>query len=338
MTPAHQPRADRPLLEGREVVVLRDPAARLDSPRSDRPQELLRESERLGPRVVPSATAFLTGAECPFRCVYCDLWRYTIPGRTPPGSIAAQIHWSMEQLRGADGRPEVHTLKLYNASNFFDERAVPALDDDSILTALGGLERVVVECHPRLVLASRGRARAARYARELKSLEVALGLETTSPGGLERLGKGATLEDFERAFGEIHELGGSVRAFVLHGIPGASQGDHDDELQRRWTLDTVRWAREHGAAAVSVIPVRGGNGAMEKLAERGLWRRPRLAELLEVAEAAVELERPGFDVFVDTWDLEAFIDAAEVAADERRIARLRAIDQRGRAVGGGGEK
>lgn len=327
---APQREETRPVLTAREVVALRGETKRGARLSLDRPQELLLESERLGPDVVPSATAFLTGAECPFRCVYCDLWRHTILRDTPPGAIAAQVAWSMEELRRADDRPRVHTLKLYNASNFFDERAVPSVDDDAILAELDGLERVVVECHPRLLLGRRGRTRAARFADALKSLEVAFGLETTAPGGLERLGKGAKLSEFERAFAEVRRVGGRVRAFVLYGIPGSGPDDLDPEQQGPWTLETVRWARQRGASAVTVIPVRGGNGAMEQLAERGLWRRPTLSGLLDVAEAAMELETGGFDVFVDGWDLESFRRDEDTVAEDRIIARLRALDRGGR--------
>ena len=325
------PNADGPLLEANQVVALRVGIGRDADLSLDRPQDLLRESERLGGRLVSSATAFLTGAECPFRCVYCDLWRHTVPGRTPAGAIASQVEWSIAQLRDAAGRPEVHTLKLYNASNFFDERAVPSADDDAILAALDGFERVVVECHPRILLGRGGAERASRYAEESAGLEIALGLETAAPGGLERLGKGATLVDFAQAFEKATRLGATIRAFVLHGIPGGSDHDLHPDRQRQWTLETVRWARERGASLVSIIPVRGGNGAMERLAARGLWRRPTLAELLAVAEEAVALEAPDFEVLVDCWDLEALQDAGAPGdtAQERRIERLRALDREG---------
>ena len=39
--------------------------------------------------VVDVATVFLTGRECPWRCVMCDLWRHTIVGDTPVGAIRA---------------------------------------------------------------------------------------------------------------------------------------------------------------------------------------------------------------------------------------------------------
>src|SRR6185503_17306815 len=50
------------------------------------------DSERRPGGVVERAlTVFLTGAECPFTCSFCDLWRWTLDGPTPPGALPAQL-------------------------------------------------------------------------------------------------------------------------------------------------------------------------------------------------------------------------------------------------------
>ena len=36
-----------------------------------------------------AATVFLTGRECPWHCVMCDLWQYTTAGDTPAASSTA---------------------------------------------------------------------------------------------------------------------------------------------------------------------------------------------------------------------------------------------------------
>ena len=36
-------------------------------------------------------TVFLAGAECPFSCSFCDLWRYTLDGPTPLGALTTQL-------------------------------------------------------------------------------------------------------------------------------------------------------------------------------------------------------------------------------------------------------
>ena len=173
-------------------------------PRSEhdpwRYQDLVLEDEVTDRQVVArTATVFLTGKECAWRCVMCDLWQGTTTSDTPVGAMPGQIAAARSALKK---RGETVTqMKLYNASNFFDPRAVPDDDYDAIAAALEGLDRVVVESHPALIgnrvdrfLHALDRQQSARPAR----LEVAMGLETANPDALERLNKGLTLEQFSR--------------------------------------------------------------------------------------------------------------------------------------------
>jgi len=109
--------------------------------------------------VVDVATLFLTGRECPWRCVMCDLWRDTLETDTPPGAIPHQIGLGLAPLAGPAASPRaepaqvrrIRHLKLYNAGSFFDDRAVPPDDDAAIARAVAGMSRLTVESHPRLV-------------------------------------------------------------------------------------------------------------------------------------------------------------------------------------------
>ena len=47
------------------------------------------------------ATVFLTGRECPWRCVMCDLWIHTTATHTPAGAIPLQISRAITTLRQA---------------------------------------------------------------------------------------------------------------------------------------------------------------------------------------------------------------------------------------------
>ena len=96
-------------------------------------------------------TIFLTGRECPWRCAMCDLWRFTTRADTPAGAIPAQIR-SARQLWRSQGEV-VTRVKLYNASNFFDPRAVPVSDYGDIAAAINDevVEQVIVESHPLLI-------------------------------------------------------------------------------------------------------------------------------------------------------------------------------------------
>lgn len=276
------------------------------------------ERERLpagGPENVQVLAAFLTGAECPFTCTFCDLWRHTLDGPTPPGALPAQLAAVLGEA-APRLEPGAH-VKLYNASNFFDSRAVPPADEEPLAALLAPFPQVVVESHPRLL----GR-RAAAFARRLAGrLQVAMGLETVHPEAARRLNKGSLPEDFARAAGELREQGMGLRAFVLVGAPWVPPAEDGE-----WVARSVRFAFDHGAEHVSLIPVRGGNGALEELARRGRFAEPTLAHLERCFEACL-LEAAGV-LTVDTWDLPRFAACSHCRG--ARIARLKRMSLSGR--------
>ncbi len=252
-------------------------------------------------------TVFLAGSECPFTCVFCDLWRFTLDQPTPPGAIPAQIEHAIASVQG-ELTATTH-IKLYNASNFFDPRAVPPQDDTEISKQLDRFAQVVVECHPRLV-----GQRCLDFADRIGGkLQVAMGLETIHPDAQPKLGKQATLDDFDAAATRLGRHGISWRAFVLVGAPFVPS--HEAVY---WAVRSVEYAFDRGAEHVTLIPVRGGNGEMERLAQQGLFNRPTLAQLEEALERSRDLGSGV--VTVDTWDLEVLFDC--LSCGPQRIRRL----------------
>jgi len=264
-------------------------------------------------RLQPALTVFLAGAECPFTCVFCDLWRQTLDGSTPPGALPTQLRRAL----AAAGQARKRTaLKLYNASNFFDPRAVPPGDEPELLELVAPFCRVTVECHPRLV-----GDRCLRFAERLAgSLEVALGLETVHPQALARLNKEMTLADFDRAAAILHGAGIGLRAFVLVAPPFVPP---DEAVE--WAVRSAEHAFAQGAERVSLIPVRGGNGAMEALREAGDFTPPRLDQLEEALERYLALEQ-GI-VTADLWDARRLASCA--ACSDQRLARLETMNRTG---------
>jgi radical SAM enzyme (TIGR01210 family) len=252
---------------------------------------------------VPVATVFLTNRECPWRCLMCDLWINTLDHSVPAGAIPEQIRAALEAL------PPVRRLKLYNAGSFFDSKAIPPADFAAIATLAAPFERIVVESHPALV------GEACFRFQELSGgrLEVALGLETAHPEVLARLNKGMTPEDFRRAAGSLRDHAIPVRAFVLVGLPFLSP-----EISREWCRRSAEFAFDCGAEAVSLIPTRAGNGALDALLETGDFALPTLGLLEDSAADAIALGRGR--VFADLWDLSAL--AACAACFDARRARL----------------
>jgi len=257
-------------------------------------------------------TVFLAGAECPFTCSFCDLWRYTIDGPTPPGALALQV----EKVLNATTGPLPERLKLYNASNFFDRRAVPLADRDRLAALAEPFGGVTVESHVNTI----GRDTLS-FARQLRGrLEVAVGLETIHPEALARLNKRLDLPHFDAAARLLRDHGIDLRVFVLVGAPHVPPAE-----SVAWTIRTVEYAVARGASVVAIIPVRGGNGELEQLRSLGEFTPPSLSEL----EAALDgcLQFTECVVTADTWDVERF--AACGACRASRTDRLRRINLSG---------
>ena len=243
-----------------------------------------------------TATVFLTGRECPWRCTMCDLWQHTTVADTPPGAIPAQIAAARTELaRSARG---VTCLKLYNAGSFFDPRAVPQADYDAIAAQLAGLPHVIVESHPALIGAGLDRfldalARARPAAANAPRLEVAMGLESAHPGVLDRLNKGLTLDGFAAASAALRGARRRVAGLPARRAAVPRAPDWSDETGREpgrvaAPLDRHRVClRRHGRLA-HPDPVRQrrdggprGRGPLSSSdthrhrAQRGAGARPR---------------------------------------------------------------
>jgi hypothetical protein len=269
--------------------------------------------------VARSATVFLTGRECPWRCVMCDLWRHTIAEDTPLGAIPVQLAAAREQFRR--DAANVSQIKLYNAGSFFDPRAVPERDYPSIATALDGFAHVVVESHPALVgpRVDRWLEILAGMCHQPPTLEVAMGLETAHPDALDRLNKQMTLDGFARAADALARRSVAMRVFLLIAPPFVPDEEHE-----RWLLRSVDVAFEAGAAVVALIPTRSGNGAIDALSAAGSFREPTLDDIERTVDAALAWSRGRGRLFVDLWDLERFSTCA-VCFNARRD-RLHAMN------------
>ena len=274
-----------------------------------RPSHWLRESEPNPAGGQASIlTVFLTNKECPWRCLMCDLWRHTLEETVPAGAIPEQVEQAFAADR-AEHPKQAQWLKLYNAGSFFDPQAIPAADWPETARKARAFERLVVECHPRLIRDER----ILPFQRELGAdtrLELALGLETAHPEVLERLNKGIDRESFQHSAEWIRYHDMDLRVFILVKPPFLNESE-----ALEWACRSIDFAFDCGANTISLIPTRSGNGALESLANRGQFAPPR-PETLELALAyGIQLGRGR--VFADTWDLE------KLEADATRRSSLR---------------
>jgi radical SAM enzyme (TIGR01210 family) len=239
----------------------------------------------------------------------CDLWKSTLAESVPTGAIAGQIAAALASF------PGVSRVKLYNAGSFFDPRAIPREDHAPIARLLCGFERVVVESHPALVGDD-----CFRFAERLNgSLEVAMGLETAHPSVLERLNKGMTLDSFRRAAEDLGRREIALRVFALVGLPFLSE-----EESFEWCRRSVEFAFDCGATAVTLIPTRAGNGALDELGRRGEFSDPTLAMLERAAAEALSAHGARGRVFADLWDVDRL--GGCVACRPARRARLETLN------------
>jgi radical SAM enzyme (TIGR01210 family) len=296
----------------RRIRALRPPKRSVDPARAH--GSLLEAERRPDGRVERAFTVFLAGAECPFTCTFCDLWQWTLDGPTPPGALVAQLERELAWLE----TPRPERLKLYTASNFFDRRAVPREDWPALARLAGPFSAVTVES-----LASTIGAATLELARELgvgRSLEVAIGLETFHAGAMAQLNKRLELARFDAAARTLADEGVDLRVFVLLGAPYVPA-----EESVAWTVRTVEHAAASGAAVVSIIPVRGGNGEMERLQALGAFTPPTLSQLEAALDRCLGIARTV--VAADLWDV-GRLPACEVCR-ARRIERLGRINLTG---------
>jgi radical SAM enzyme (TIGR01210 family) len=183
-----------------------------------------------------------------------------------------------------------------------------------------GFERVIVECHPAFV---GSRCREFRDLLDGPRLEVAIGLETAHPEVLQRLNKRMTLDQFRQAAAFLQGESIDLRVFLLVRPPWLSEAEGID-----WGKRSLDFAWECGASVCSLIPTRGGNGAMEALAHEP---RPDGAPVyvppaLISVEAVLEYGLTGGAgrVFADLWEIERFAVCPDCSA--ARIARLRRMN------------
>jgi radical SAM enzyme (TIGR01210 family) len=258
------------------------------------------------------ATLLLTNRECSFRCLMCDLWKNTTDLPVPRGAVAGQVREGLQRL-GIDTADPVGSgvphVKLYNSGNFFDPKAISLDDREEIASLVQEFQTVIVENHPRLC----GQQVIDFQDRLAHQLEVAIGLETAHEGILAQLNKQMTLDDFLRATQLLRENNIQVRSFILLKPPTLEEPEAIS-----WAVKSVEFSLDAGADFCALIPLRAGNGMIEKLIDQGLHSAPTLGCLELALAECLALGRGR--ICVDLWDIERLVQCP--ACGPARIARL----------------
>ena len=250
---------------------------------------LVEEEPNANGEIVSVATIFLTNRECPWKCVMCDLWENTTTETVPVGALPAQIDFALARL------PPTRQIKLYNSGSFFDPGAVPVADHAAIVQRVEHYERVIVECHPKLVGPG-----CVNFARRLRGqLEIAMGLETVHPEVLPRLNKRMSLPQFREAAAFLAHERLALRAFILVQPPFMKP-----EEALPWARNSLDFAFTCNATVASLIPTRTSAGPLQTLTEAGDFTPPTLDTLEAAQEYGLALCRGR--TLADLWDLEKF--------------------------------
>ena len=125
-----------------------------------------------------------------------------------------------------------------------------------------------------------------------------MGLETIHPdgdGAAQQAARPLALRCRGARFSRDNDI--DLRVFVLLGAPYVPA-----EESVEWTVRTVEYAVARGASVVSIIPVRGGNGEMERLAGA---RALHAADAVQLEDALDGCLQVGASVVTaDLWDVE----------------------------------
>ena len=115
----------------------------------------------------------------------------------------------------------------------------------------------------------------------------------------------------------------ALRTFLLVSPPFVRADEQD-----AWLLHSIDVALSCGAAVVTLVPTRPGNGAMEAVAADGDFRAPRLEDIERSLELAQARHRHRGRIFVDLWDLERFTSCPHCFKARRRRLHAMNLEQR----------
>ena len=250
---------DRWILERRARAPRARPRARPTPPSS---RTRLAESGE----VVPVATIFLTNRECPWRCLMCDLWKNTLAG-----AGAARRDRARRSARALAALPPARQRQALQRRELLRRAGDPARggrrDRRCSLRALRARHRRV---------ASRARGRAlpasARPPRRAARGGARAGDDPPrDPSPAQQAHDARRLPARPPAF--LRDADIALRAFVLVGLPWLPEAEALD-----WACRSTHFAFDCGASAVSLIPTRAGNGALDALSASGDFAQPGLAQ------------------------------------------------------------
>ncbi len=203
-------------------------------------------------------------------CSMCGYWDDTNPD-IGKEELSAQVDSFLQEF------PRGDVLKIFTSGSFFDPVEVDReVQLATMKRVLEGYNSLIVESRPEYVL---------KIVEDLKQfsgrLQVAIGLESTDGNILrDSVNKDYDFEDFKKAAKLLHEIGISVRTYLLLKPPYVTESEA--------ITDTVRSARELAEYCdfISINPMNIQRGTLvEKLYREGNYRPPWLWSVVKVLQS-----------------------------------------------------
>ena len=220
------------------------------------------------------------------KCVFCG-FSNDCPTQTRPstGDFLAQLNSYFKKY----GIPE--HLEIYNSGSFLDDGQISPESRIAMFKDLHerGVQSVTIESRPEYI---KEKTLAPLIAEFKGDLTVAIGLEVADDEILNRLKKGFSLDDVEKALSVLKSLGLSSRAYLLVGAPFIRD-------TTTVALDSVKWAQKLGFDEISLLgayPMKGSEGY--RLWKSGEWSRITVDEFDRIVVLAREIE-PNLDYSSD---------------------------------------
>ena len=184
-------------------------------------------------------------------CTNCGFWHHLTTGGepVPADDLVAQLQAALTDHEDVQRR--ILEVDIFCSGSLLADEEVPAdarVGLVSLCASLPALQRVVVESRPEYVSRATVEPLVSALSRSGARLEVAIGLETSDDRlRCERIRKGFTLAQFERAAGVLARLDVGLGVYLLQKPLGTGEqeavedvlasGRYLAELGRRLALD-----------------------------------------------------------------------------------------------------
>ena len=252
----------------------------------DEPVAMWTETEILDGEEIKAAVAIIRTRGCYWSikegCTMCGYFNDTVPGGVETEFLEQQ--W----IEIINHFSNYKYVKIYTSGSFLDPTEIPKDFANMIMTDLVnyGIEKVLVESLPEFV-----HERHMQYDKSPK-IEVAIGLESATPIVLDKcVNKRLTEKGFKRACRVVHEIGGTVKAYILLKPPYLNEGQSIED-----TIYSAKFAAPY-VDKISINPVNiQKNTVGERMWRNREWKPPWLWSVVEVIE---KCEKIGTRVYSD---------------------------------------